>query len=112
VELVCDLFDEVCRDFCVVGTHGDEFDGPFAHGEAFAGGREVLEDLLHGLFRLSTERAGYRLRDEFDGAFNLAISRRNSRRFGGCLGRGRGAYSHRHDVPPLVVSKKGRAAGC
>jgi hypothetical protein len=58
VEFVSDLFDKVCGHFCVVGPHGDEFDGPFAHGEALAGGGEVLQDLLHGLFRLGLRGMG------------------------------------------------------
>jgi hypothetical protein len=58
VKFVCDLFDKICGDFCVVWPHGNEFDGPFPHGEAFAGGGEVLQDLLHGLFRLGLRGMG------------------------------------------------------
>ena len=74
MKFVCDFFDEASGDFCVVGAYCDEFDGPFSHGEAFTGGRKVLEHLLRGLFRLCYLRSAYGLSDEFDGPFNLFIS--------------------------------------
>ena len=64
MEFVGDFFDEASRDVCVVGAYRDELDGPFSHGEAFTGGRKVLEYLLHGFVLDSVTGEGGRVRIE------------------------------------------------
>jgi len=46
MQFVRDFLDEGGWEFSIIGSYCNKFDGPFAHGEALASGREVFEDLL------------------------------------------------------------------